>query len=75
MAKQKVGQTRALFVQAVEEWMFPMLGIFYYLVSYVIVQHANNRSTFAVGYGIKNFIHFWGMPYINLPFRTHKHTQ
>ena len=32
----------------------------------VILQHANNRSTLIVAYGIKNFINFTGMMYFNL---------
>lgn len=51
-----------------------MLASFSYLISYVVVQHAYNRGAFAVWYGIKDFIYFWGVSYINLPNTpTHSH--
>lgn len=44
--------------------------LFTNLISYVVVQHADHRCSFAVGDGVKNFIHLWWMAHIHLKHKT-----
>jgi len=44
-----------------------------YLVSRVVVQHADHRRPFAVRDGVKDLIHLGGMAHVHLT-HTHTHT-
>lgn len=36
------------------------------LISYVVVQHADHRSSFAVGDGVKDLVHLWRVAHVYL---------
>lgn len=40
-----------------------------YLISYVVVQHSDNGSSFTVGYGIEDLVHLRGVAHVYLPNR------
>lgn len=44
------------------------------LVSYVVVQHADHRRSFAVGDGVEDFVYLWWMAHVHLEDEAHGQT-
>lgn len=45
------------------------------LISYVVVQHADHRSSFAVGDGVKDLVHLWRVAHVYLENKMKRSTK